>query len=411
MHVRVARRPGRGRQAAHLRAAALLRGVPARAALHRGAGHHRADLRHLPGRLPDELMRGDGGRVRRRGRRPGARAAAAALLRRVDREPRAARLHAPRAGLPRLRERLRDGARPPRDRRAGRCSSRRRATSHARRRRARDPPDQRPRRRLLPRADAGRARAGGRAARARPRVRDRGRELHRVAAVPGLRRGLRLPRAARRGRVRDRGWTAGVEHRARPRAVASTTSTSSRSTSSTRPRCTRSLRDGTRYLVGPLARYALNRDRLSPAAREAADAAGLEPVCRNPFRSIVVRAVEIVYALDEALRLLDAYEPPDPPAVEVVPRAGVGSAGPRRRAACSGTATRSTTTARSSRRGSCLRPRRTRAAIEQSLHGFVQQHVELADDELHLRCEQAVRSYDPCISCATHFLRLEVDRG
>jgi sulfhydrogenase subunit alpha len=49
--------------------------------------------------------------------------------------------------------------------------------------------------------------------------------------------------------------------------------------------------------------------------------------------------------------------------------------------------------------------------IEQSLHGFVQQHVELADDELHLRCEQAVRSYDPCISCATHFLRLEIDRG
>ena len=49
--------------------------------------------------------------------------------------------------------------------------------------------------------------------------------------------------------------------------------------------------------------------------------------------------------------------------------------------------------------------------IEQSLHGFVQQHVELADDELHLRCEQAVRSYDPCISCATHFLRLEIDRA
>jgi hypothetical protein len=84
------------------------------------------------------------------------------------------------------------------------------------------------------------------------------------------------------------------------------------------------LLDGTRYLVGPLARYALNRDRPSPAARAAADAVGVEPICRKPFRSIVVRPVEIVYALDEALRLLDAYEPPDPPAVEVVPRAGVG---------------------------------------------------------------------------------------
>jgi coenzyme F420-reducing hydrogenase alpha subunit len=171
------------------------------------------------------------------------------------------------------------------------------------------------------------------------------------------------------------------------------------------------LRDGTRYLVGPLARYALNRDRLSPVAREAADAAGLEAVCRNPFRSIVVRAVEILYALDEALRLIAAYEPPDPAGVEVPPRAGVGhgwTEAPRgmlwHRYEIDGD-------------GTILDARivpptsQNQGRIEQSLHGFVQQHVELDDDELRLRCEQAVRSYDPCISCATHFLRLEIDRG
>jgi coenzyme F420-reducing hydrogenase alpha subunit len=171
------------------------------------------------------------------------------------------------------------------------------------------------------------------------------------------------------------------------------------------------LRDGTRYLVGPLARYALNREQLSPLAREAADAAGLEPVCRNPFRSIVVRAVEILYAVDEALRLIAAYEPPDPPGVDVPPRAGVGhgwTEAPRgmlwHRYETDGD-------------GTILDARivpptsQNQGRIEQSLHGFVQQHVELDDDELRLRCEQAVRSYDPCISCATHFLRLEIDRG
>ncbi|MGZ6682283.1 MAG: Ni/Fe hydrogenase subunit alpha [Solirubrobacteraceae bacterium] len=171
------------------------------------------------------------------------------------------------------------------------------------------------------------------------------------------------------------------------------------------------LRDGTRYLVGPLARYALNRDRLSPVAREAADAAGLEAVCRNPFRSIVVRAVEILYALDEALRLIEAYEPPDPPGVEVSPRAGVGhgwTEAPRgmlwHRYEIDGAGT--IVDAR------IVPPTsQNQGRIEQSLHGFVQQHVELDDDELRLRCEQAVRSYDPCISCATHFLRLQVDRG
>ena len=78
------------------------------------------------------------------------------------------------------------------------------------------------------------------------------------------------------------------------------------------------------YLCGPLARFALAFDRLSPLAREAAAAAGLDASERNPFRSIVVRAVELVYAADEALRLIAEYEEPDAPAVEVEPRAGVG---------------------------------------------------------------------------------------
>jgi coenzyme F420-reducing hydrogenase alpha subunit len=168
---------------------------------------------------------------------------------------------------------------------------------------------------------------------------------------------------------------------------------------------------GRRYLTGPLARYALNRDRLSPLASQAADEAGLGAVVRNPFRSIVVRAVEILYALDEALRILGSYEPPDPPAVEVVPRAGVG---------CGATeAPRGLLWHRYEidAEGTVLDAKivpptsQNQGRIEETLHGFVEQHVDLPDEELHLRCEQAIRSFDPCISCATHFLKLEVDRG
>jgi coenzyme F420-reducing hydrogenase alpha subunit len=170
------------------------------------------------------------------------------------------------------------------------------------------------------------------------------------------------------------------------------------------------LRDGGAYLTGPLARYALSGDRLSPVAREAADGAGLGSTCRNPFKSIVVRAVEILYAVDEALRLLEAYEPPDPPAVPVVPRAGTGhgwSEAPRgmlwHRYAID-------------ERGTILDARivpptsQNQARIEQSLATVVAAHAALPDDELQHRCEQAVRSFDPCISCATHFLRLEIER-
>ena len=170
------------------------------------------------------------------------------------------------------------------------------------------------------------------------------------------------------------------------------------------------LRDGRAYLTGPLARYALSGDRLSPLAREAADAAGLGPACRNPFRSIVVRAVEILYAVDEALRLLAAYVPPDPPAVAVAPRAGTGcgwSEAPRgmlwHRYAIDGEGT--------IQDARIVPPTsQNQARIEQSLAAVVAEHVDLPDDELQHRCEQAVRSFDPCISCATHFLRLEIER-
>ncbi len=81
------------------------------------------------------------------------------------------------------------------------------------------------------------------------------------------------------------------------------------------------------YLAGPLARYNLNYDRLSAVAQEAARTAGLGPTCHNPFQSIVVRSLEILYACDEALRLIEAYEPPAAPAVEVLPRAATGYGG------------------------------------------------------------------------------------
>src|SRR5262245_3083623 len=84
------------------------------------------------------------------------------------------------------------------------------------------------------------------------------------------------------------------------------------------------LKDCGSYLAGPLARYNLNFDKLSPLAREAAGEAGLSSECRNPFQSIIVRSIEILYACDEALRLIDEYEAPDRAAVELVPRTGVG---------------------------------------------------------------------------------------
>ncbi len=164
------------------------------------------------------------------------------------------------------------------------------------------------------------------------------------------------------------------------------------------------------YLAGPMARFNLNADRLSPVAAEAAAQAGIGSGCANPFQSIVVRSVEILYALDEALRLIDAYEPPNPPAVEPAPRSGVGhgvTEAPR------GLLYHRYELADDGRIAAAriVPPTsQNQRAIEEDLQDFVAGNTGLDDDELTLRCEQAIRNYDPCISCATHFLRLEVER-
>ncbi|MFI5181467.1 MAG: Ni/Fe hydrogenase subunit alpha [Thermoanaerobaculia bacterium] len=161
------------------------------------------------------------------------------------------------------------------------------------------------------------------------------------------------------------------------------------------------------YLVGPLARWALAADRLSPLAMEAAREAGLGGVCRNPFRSIAVRAVETVYACDEALRLIARYEPPVPPAVPVPPRAGIG---------CWATeAPRGLLYHRYRidekgivREAKIVPPTsQNQKAIEEDLERFASAHLDLDTKTLTWRCEQVVRNYDPCISCATHLVTID----
>jgi coenzyme F420-reducing hydrogenase alpha subunit len=164
------------------------------------------------------------------------------------------------------------------------------------------------------------------------------------------------------------------------------------------------------YFVGPLARYNLNFDRLSPLARDAARSAGLGAECRNPFKSIIARSVEMVYACDEALRIIDEYEMPEKPVMEVKPRASRG---------CGCTeAPRGILyhRYRIDDNGSILDAKivpptaQNQRIIESDLREFVSKNLKLPKEKLTWQCEQAVRNYDPCISCSTHSLKLTIER-
>ncbi|MBB5978464.1 nickel-dependent hydrogenase large subunit [Kribbella solani] len=169
--------------------------------------------------------------------------------------------------------------------------------------------------------------------------------------------------------------------------------------------------DGGRYLTGPLARYTLNHDQLSPLALGLAADAGLGSECRNPFRSIVVRAIETVYAVEEALRLIASYQPPEPSYVVVPARDGVGhglSEAPRgllyhRYEIGADGLIRSATIVPPTAQN--------QAAIEEDLRRTVAANLHLGDEPLTGLCERTIRNYDPCISCSTHFLELTVERS
>jgi coenzyme F420-reducing hydrogenase alpha subunit len=160
------------------------------------------------------------------------------------------------------------------------------------------------------------------------------------------------------------------------------------------------------YFVGPMARFALNFDKLTPRCQALAREAGIGPDCRNPFRSIIVRSLEMLYACEEALRVMAQYDPPPAPAIEVDARGGTG---------CGCTeAPRGLLyhRYRMDEQGDILEAKivpptsQNQKTIEDDLKRLVPGFLHLDDDALQWQCEQTIRNYDPCISCATHFLRI-----
>jgi sulfhydrogenase subunit alpha len=173
-----------------------------------------------------------------------------------------------------------------------------------------------------------------------------------------------------------------------------------------------SLLEGNPYLVGPLARLNLNLDRLPPQVRAVLDETGIAFPSHNMYRSVVARAVEILVALHEAIRILESYDEPDRPAVHVTPKPGTGYG-------CT-EAPRGILWHRYDldNHGHVTHARivpptsQNQARIEEDLrHALEDFGLDQGDDALRQRGEMTIRNYDPCISCATHFLDLRVRRS
>jgi len=170
------------------------------------------------------------------------------------------------------------------------------------------------------------------------------------------------------------------------------------------------LKGGGSYLVGPLARLNLNWPLYPQTLRDLARDIGFTLPCHNQFKSLLARGLETLYALDHALAILRQYEPPERPRVEFKPRAGVGHG-------CTEAPRgilyhRYELDADGLVRSAKIVPptAQNQPQIEADLAAFVPRLLRLSQEALTLRCEQLIRNYDPCISCATHALKVRLDR-
>jgi len=162
------------------------------------------------------------------------------------------------------------------------------------------------------------------------------------------------------------------------------------------------------YLCGALARINLGIDRLSPAAAEAARAIGFSVPCKNPFKSLLARMLEIIHSLDTALSIISAYVPPRAASVPVTMRAGTGYGATeaprgllyhRYQVSDDGTIEHSKIVPPTSQ---------NQKSIEDDLLELAPRLARMPHSEATALAEHTVRNHDPCISCSTHFLKLDV---
>lgn len=169
--------------------------------------------------------------------------------------------------------------------------------------------------------------------------------------------------------------------------------------------------DGNTYLVGPLARLNLNHEQLLPAAQKALKDSGIKLPLRNPYKSLIARAIELVQFYEEAIQLVKAYKPDGPAHVELKLKAGEGAGATeaprgllyhRYKIDENGLVQFAKITPPTAQN----LPR-----IEADLFELAPKIVKMPQEEATLMAEHLVRAYDPCISCATHFLKLKVENG
>ncbi len=172
------------------------------------------------------------------------------------------------------------------------------------------------------------------------------------------------------------------------------------------------------YMVGALARFNLNHNKLFPQAKVVAEMMGLKPVCRNPYLNTAAQLVECVHCLYDSIRIVEEFKRDgvkyeeaivvglnEKGAIKVNAGNGVGAVEVPR-----GLLFHNYEVDASGKivNANCIIPTgQNLNNIEHDMKKLVPEILNKADEEITLQLEMLVRAYDPCISCSAHFLNVK----
>jgi len=168
------------------------------------------------------------------------------------------------------------------------------------------------------------------------------------------------------------------------------------------------------YMVGALARLNLNYKRLSPMAKKTAEMFDLKPTCHNPFMNNIAQLVEVVHSVEDSVRLINDLEAaglksqPDynNPSIQVKAGKGVGAVEVPRGILFHDY---SYNDAGICTKANCIIPtNQNHGNISLDMKALVPQVVNKPQKEIELALEMLVRAYDPCISCSTHVVKVDL---
>ncbi len=160
------------------------------------------------------------------------------------------------------------------------------------------------------------------------------------------------------------------------------------------------------HMVGALARLNLNSDALHPKTKADAAKALAQFPSNNIFHNNLAQAIEMLHAVDASIDLINQYQGQEEKPVSFAPRqaAGIGIIEAPR-----GTLFHKVDM---SSEGAVVKSRvivptgQNQIGIERSIRDYVSTHLDQSKDVLTTEIQKIIRAYDPCMSCATHFLKI-----